>query len=86
MQRGFKIIKLEDRTIGHLYSTSVCVKAGREITLKHGGWVTMSTRKAINSTLESVGHSGRVFIRKGTMIYSDGQVELPIHNQLTVME
>jgi hypothetical protein len=77
MQKGLKI--LNDKVI--LYNTAVLsVLAPKVFRIETGGWVTMSTRKAINTALEHFGFKGiRAHITKGTLYlsYESGET-LPV--------
>ena len=42
------------------------------VQFAHGGWVTMSTRKAINKGLEAAGINAKCFIKRGEMFVNIG--------------
>lgn len=52
-----------------LYNTIVAERTPNGPRIKHGGWVTMSTAKAINTALANWGEQGRVFRKQGKMYF-----------------
>lgn len=78
--RGLKIEK--NRVI--LYETVVFeVLAPKVFRVRTGGWVTMSTRKAINKGLETFGFDGvRASIKKGVLCinYETGE-SIPVDGE-----
>lgn len=68
MQKGLKISN--ERAV--LYRTMVAERDSRGMTLRHGGWITMSTAKAINTALKTWGEPGHVYRKKGVMYYEAG--------------
>lgn len=67
-QAGYASARLDDGTfVAILYETAVLTLRGRVVRLAHGGWITPSTRKALNTALEEAGLRGRVAIRQGEM-------------------
>ncbi len=65
-------------TIFVLYHSTVVVeKRGKTVTLRNGGWDTISTRIVINTALAEMGHLGYVHKRRGetVIMFKDGTVK-----------
>ena len=72
-------------TVCKLYNTIVCRviecdDGTKSIYLNHGGWVTMSTAKAINKALCEAGIGARVFRKKNKLFFNFNGVVHEITN------
>ena len=64
---------LKPNEIGYkLWNTYVAIFKPNVIILNSGGYYTMTTNNRINSALNSVGISERVYSHRGTWYYGDG--------------
>jgi len=63
-------LKLNDHD-AQLYNTIIAVR--EPLALAHGGWVTQSTCKAINTALMQWGYDTRVNRAKGSMLVRDSK-------------
>jgi hypothetical protein len=65
--KGFNQVNVKGTTYVQLYDTVVLVDSGDRIELDNGGYVTMSTCKAINKAISK----GRVFRKRGEMYWTN---------------
>lgn len=81
MQKGLQFYSHNGTVHCELYNTVVFTcdtregkngKLTRSIQFSHGGWITMSTRRAINKGLEAAGIDGKCFIKRGEMYVNLG--------------
>lgn len=64
----------------HVSDTIVCrvIKCSdgtHSVYLNHGGWLTMSTAKAMNKALVEAGIGPRVFRKKGSLFFSNNNID-----------
>ena len=77
--KGFNVVREGNYTVGKLYNTIVYKVENDVVFCAHGGWVTMSTAKAIKKTLEEAGKSLSVQRKKGTLLVNN----VPVNEYLT---
>jgi hypothetical protein len=69
--KGFNVVRNGNYTVGKLYNTVVCEVENDVVFCAHGGWVTMSTAKAIKKTLDEAGVSLSIQRKKGTLLVNN---------------
>ena len=78
MQKGLKI---ETNKIT-LYDTVVLEKSFNEVKVKTGGFITASTRKAINTGFELFGLDFKASIKGGVLYVAAGGKSFPVEGEL----
>jgi hypothetical protein len=89
MQKGYRTFTNHGLGIrgAVLYDTTVVKIDGKKMTLNNGGWVTMSTCKAINNYLNDQGINAKVSRKNGemilnfktkTIVFQNGTVEVEL--------
>ena len=81
--KGLNMVQYDNKVICQLYDTVVAIVPTDSQTaipiVKHGGYITMSTTKAINKALAKAGLANWHCYRKlGTMYCTDGNITITV--------
>lgn len=71
--KGFNLTEYDNLIVAQLYETTVAVidTKTKNCNFGHGGWVTMSTRKAINKALQKAGLNPCAHIKKDVLYVNE---------------
>jgi len=80
--KGLNLIRTNNLTIAKLYNTVVAVIKPGAVYVSHGGYVTMSTTKAINKafTEAGLGLKYHCYRKLGSMYITDGTNVSPVYS------